>query len=168
MKKIYIIMAVLATAVMVSCEQEKSFNDEKIGKNTLVISMQGAPSTRSMETAALIQKGETIRFENDENGETFLLEETIQDLNAAWMPATKGTPVYTENVGVLYEKMGVYVGGSSNYDFYSMDNSEGSTDGKMFEGGWRYAGEYTWTKDADDFYFWMPKTDNGITGTQTY
>lgn len=168
MKKIYIIMAVLATAVMVSCEQEKSFNDEKIGKNTLVISMQGAPSTRSMESAALIKKGETIEFENDENGETFLLEETIQDLNATWMPATKGTPVYTENVGVLYEKLGVYVGGSSNYDFYSMDNSEGSTDGEMVDGGWRYAGEYTWTKDADDFYFWMPKTDNGITGTPTY
>ncbi len=161
-------MMVLMTAVMVSCEREKSFNDEKIGENTLVISMQGAPSTRSMETGAVIETGKTIELGKDSEGTAFVLEETIQDLNAAWAPATKGTPVYTENVGVLYEKMGVYVGGSSNYDFYSMDNSEGSANGKMVDGGWRYAGEYTWTKDADDFYFWMPKTDNGITGTPTY
>ena len=168
MKKIYIIMAVLATAMMVSCEQEKSFNDEKLGENTLVISMQGAPSTRSIEAGAVIEKGLTFELGNDDNGNMLFLEETIQDLNASWAPATKGTPVFTENVGVLYEKMGVYVGGSSNYDFYSMDNSEGSTNGTVVDGGWRYAGEYTWTKDADDFYFWMPKTDNGITGTPTY
>lgn len=168
MKKIYIALAVVATAMLVSCEREKSFNDERIGENTLVISMQGAPSTRSMEVGAVIETGKTIELGKDSEGTAFVLEETIQDLNASWAPATKGTPVYTENVGVLYEKMGVYAGGSSNYDFYSMDNSEGSATGSMVGGGWRYAGEYTWTKDAEDFYFWMPKTDNGITGTPTY
>ena len=121
-----------------------------------------------MEVGAVIETGKTIELGKDSEGTAFVLEETIQDLNASWAPATKGTPVYTENVGVLYEKMGVYAGGSSNYDFYSMDNSEGSATGSMVGGGWRYAGEYTWTKDAEDFYFWMPKTDNGITGTPTY
>ena len=168
MKKFYILMVVLATAMMVSCEREKSFNDERIGENTLVISMQGAPSTRSMEVGAVIETGKTIELGKDAEGTAFILEETIQDLNASWAPATKGTPVYTENVGVLYEKMGVYAGGSSNYDFYSMDNSEGSATGSMVGGGWRYAGEFTWPQNAYDFYFWMPKTDNGIEGTPTY
>ena len=167
MKKIYIVMAVLATAARASCQQEKSFNDETIGKNALVLSLQGAPATRSAEDGAIIEKGATIPFELGDNGDIFVLEETIQDLNEAWAPATKGTPVYTENVGVLYEKMGVRAG-SSNYEFYSMDNSEGSATGTMVDGGWRYQGEFTWAQDAYDFYFWMPTTDNGITGTPTY
>ena len=167
MKKIYIAVAALAAVTLFSCQQEQSFNDEKLGENTLVLSLQGAPSTRSMETNATIKKGETIELGTDEEGNMFILEETIQDLNEAWAPATKGTPVYTENVGVLYEKMGVRAG-SSNYEFYSMDNSEGSATGTMVDGGWRYQGAFTWAQDAYDFYFWMPTTDNGITGTPTY
>lgn len=160
-------MAVLATAALTSCQQEKSFNDENLMDNTLVFSLKGAPSTRSMKTGAIIEKGVTFELGTDEEGNSFFLEETIQDLNAAWTPATKGTPAYTENVGVLYEKMGVHAG-SSDYEFYSMDNSEGSATGQMVDGGWRYQGEFTWAQDAYDFYFWMPTTDNGITGTPTY
>lgn len=167
MKKIYIAMAALAAVTLFSCEQEKSFNDEKLGDNALVFSLQGAPSTRSVANSAIIEKGVTFELGTDEDGNSFFMEETIQDLNAAWAPATKGTPAYTENVGVLYEKMGVRAG-SSNYEFYSMDNSEGSATGKMVDGGWRYQGEFTWAQDAYDFYFWMPTTGNGITGTPTY
>lgn len=167
MKKIYIIMAVLATAVIVSCEQEKSFIEETLGKNALVLSMQGAPSTRSMESGAFVEKGEMIELGMDENGNAFVMEETIQDLNASWAPATKGTPAFSENVGVLYEKMGVHAG-SGNYEFYSMDNSEGTATGSMTGKGWRYQGEFTWGADSYDFYFWMPTTGNGITGTPTY
>lgn len=167
MKKIYIAMAALAAVTLFSCEQEKSFNDEKLGENTLVFSLKGAPSTRSVANNAIIEKGVTFELGTDENGNSFFMEETIQDLNAAWAPATKGTPAYTENVGVLYEKMGVHAG-SSNYEFYSMDNSEGSATGTMVDDGWRYQGEFTWAQDAYDFYFWMPTTGNGITGTPTY
>lgn len=167
MKKIYIAMAALVAVTLFSCEQEKSFNDEKLSENTLVFTLKGAPSTRSVENSAIIEKGVTFELGTDENGNSFFMEETIQDLNAAWAPATKGTPAYTENVGVLYEKMGVRAG-SSNYEFYSMDNSEGSATGEMVDGGWRYQGEFTWAQDAYDFYFWMPTTGNGITGTPTY
>lgn len=167
MKKIYIAMAALAAVTLFSCEQEKSFNDEKLGENTLVFSLKGAPSTRSVANNAIIEKGVTFELGTDENGNSFFMEETIQDLNAAWAPATKGTPAYTENVGVLYEKMGVHAG-SSNYEFYSMDNSEGSATGTMVDDGWRYQGEFTWAQGAYDFYFWMPTTGNGITGTPTY
>lgn len=166
MKKIYIAMAALAAVTLVSCEREKSFDDEKIGENDLVISLRGGASTRAAEEVAMVKKGATINFGEDENGTMLIMEETIQDLNFS-SPATKGTPVYTENVGVLYEKMGVRAG-SSNYEFYSMDNSEGSADGQMVGGGWRYAGEFTWPQNAYDFYFWMPTTGNGITGTPTY
>lgn len=171
MKKIIIAMlAVLGTVAMVSCEQEKSFNDT-IGENSIVLSMQGAPSTRSMEVGAIIEKGMSIDLGKDEEGNQFFLEETIQDLNSAWAPATKGTPVYTENVGVLYEKMGAYIGGA-NYELYSMDNEEGTDTGSMVGGGWRYQLDNfdAWPTNGSalDFYLWMPTSGNGITGTPTY
>ena len=65
MKKIYIAVAALAAVTLFSCQQEQSFNDEKLGENTLVLSLQGAPSTRSMETNATIKKGETFYFKGD-------------------------------------------------------------------------------------------------------
>lgn len=171
MKKIYIALAALAAVTLISCEREKSFGDERIGENALVLSMRGGAPTRAAEEVAVVKKGATINFGQDENGTMLILEETIQDLNATWAPATKGTPAYTENVGVLYEKMGAHVG-SSDYEFYSMDNSEGSASGSMVNGGWRYVCDnFTgWPANATDessldFYLWMPKADNGIKTT---
>lgn len=168
MKKIYIAMAVLATAMLSSCENEKSFNDTLIGENALVLSLKSGASTRAVDNTPIIEEGLTIDLGQDESGTMFIMEETIQDLDAAWAPATKGTPAYTENVGVLYEKMGAHVG-SSDFEFHSMDNAEGSATGAMVDGGWRYqCDSFTgWAANAADdtaldFYLWMPQTDNGI------
>lgn len=173
MKKIYFAVTLLLSVVAVSCQREASFDDKGIGENALVLSMQGSASTRAADEVS-VQKGALIELTDAETSQKFVLEETIEDLNSAWAPATKGTPVYTENVGVLYEKMIAHVG-SSDYDFYSMDNSEGSTDGKMVAGGWRYqCSNFTgWPANASestslDFYLLMPTTGNGITGTPTY
>ena len=169
MKKIHIVMAVLATAALASCQQEKSFEDKKIGEKDLVFSLQGSASTRSAEDAIAIRKGVIIEAEKDENGNGLIMEETIETLNDIYVPATKGTPAYTENVGKLYENLGVVIkNGSSELlnttGFYAMDD-------EMVGGGWRYQGEFAGWPDADtplDFYLWMPVANNGIQGTPTY
>lgn len=169
MKKIYIVMAVLATAALASCQQEKSFEDKKIGEKDLVFSLQGSASTRSAEEAVAIRKGVIIEGEKDENGNGLIMEETIETLNDIYAPATKGTPAYTENVGKLYENLGVVIkNGNSELlnttGFYAMDD-------EMVGGGWRYQGEFAGWPDADtplDFYLWMPVSNNGIQGTPTY
>ena len=56
MKKIYIVMAVLATAALASCQQEKSFNDVKIGENDVVFAIKGG-ATRSAEVALESRQG---------------------------------------------------------------------------------------------------------------
>ena len=162
-------MAVLATAALASCQQEKSFEDKKIGEKDLVFSLQGSASTRSAEDAIAIRKGVIIEAEKDENGNGLIMEETIETLNDIYAPATKGTPAYTENVGKLYENLGVVIkNGNSELlnttGFYAMDD-------EMVGGGWRYQGEFDGWPDAEtslDFYLWMPVANNGIQGTPTY
>ena len=168
MKKIYIAaLVVIATAALNSCVQEKSFKDVKIGKNDLVFSLQGSASTRAAEVAT-VQKGVKLELAAAENGQRLFLEETIEDLNYT-SPATKGTPAYTENVGKLYENLGVVIKNGSTEllnttGFYAMDD-------EMVGGGWRYQGEFDGWLDEDtalDFYLWMPVSNNGITNTPTY
>ena len=161
MKKIYIIIAAFATLALVSCEQEKSFNDEKIGENGIVLSLEGAASTRSADVAT-VQKGVKLELDDDENGQILYLEETIEDLNAAWVPATKGTPAYTQNVGKLYKDLGVVIKNGSSVlstsNFWAMDN-------EIVGGGWRYQGEFgAWPDDSTplDFYLWMPADTAGL------
>jgi hypothetical protein len=168
MKRINIALAVLAAALLFSCTQEKSFNDKTIGKNDIVFSLQGAPATRSMEEMATVQKGVSIELVADEDGNSVYLEETIEDLNRAWAPVTRGTPAYTENVGVLYKnKMGVYAASLGDASYESLDN-------EMVGGGWRYNHTYAsdpWANGALDFYFRMPTdmTSHGVTlGTNAY
>ena len=173
MKKIYIALAVLGTALLSSCVQEKSFKDTKISENDIVITLQGAPATRASEMG-LVQKGATIEFAANEDGQTIFLEETIEDLNSAWAPVTRGTPAYTENLGVLYKNnMGVYASGLGDATYETMDSDvyarkEGYGTGE----GWRY--NYTYSSDPwaaatnHDFYFRMPATANGVTYPLTY
>ena len=167
MKKIYIALAVLGTALLSSCVQEKSFKDTKISENDIVITLQGAPATRASEMG-LVQKGATIELAAGEDGQKLFLEETIEDLNSAWAPVTRGTPAYTENLGVLYKNnMGVYASGLGDATYETLDTDvyarkEGYGTGE----GWRY--HYTYSSDPwantdnHDFYFRMPANMSGI------
>lgn len=161
MKKIYIAMAVLAAAVLSSCQQEKSFNElTPLGKNDVAFAIQGA-ATRSGDASIPARKGAIISLES-----SLFLEETIVDLNPT--PATKGTPAYTENVGTLYNTMFVHaVGGSFG------DNTFELLDGDMYPrkdkdqgDGWRYYHKFDadpWpSTDAVKFYFAMPADMEGV------
>ena len=168
MKRISIALAVFAATLLSSCVQEKSFNDKTIGKNDIVFTLQGAPATRSIEDMSLVQKGATIELATDENGQKLFLEETIEDLNRAWAPVTRGTPAYTENVGVLYkDKLSVYAASLGEADYQSMED-------EMVGGGWRFNHTYAsdpWANGAVDFYFRMPSdmTSHGVTlGSDAY
>lgn len=169
MKKIYIAaLVVLAAAALNSCMQEKSFKDVKVGEKDIVFSLQGAAATRAAE-AASVQRGVKLELEANEDGQKLFLEETIEDLNYA-SPATKGTPVYTENVGKMHEKLGVVIMNgntellNTTTGFYAMDD-------EMYGGGWRYQGEFDgWPKNeqgdytdtALDFYLWLPADTTGL------
>ena len=163
MKKIYIAMAVLAAAALTSCMREQSFNDVKIGKNDIVFSLQGNASTRATDGVSVAKQGVILEFETSEDGQKLLLEETVQDLNYV-SPATKGTPAYTENVGALYENMGVVIRNGATEllntsGFYAMDD-------EMVGGGWRYQGEFSgWPENEKlplDFYLRMPTDTAGL------
>jgi hypothetical protein len=166
MKKIYIAMAVLATAVLSSCEREKDFNGlTPVGENGIAFVLNGV-STRSAEMQPAAVKGDVIPL-GETGGESFFLSETIEELNPT--PATKGAPAYTFNVGTLYKTMGVYAAGNfGDATFGRMD--EGMYDSPVGEGekGWRYQHNYAtypWpaNKDEDvDFYLRMPADISGI------
>lgn len=160
MKKIYIALAVVAAALLSSCEKEKDFKQlTPIGENGIAFTLKNA-ATRSMDAVyeAPVQKGITIPIGVDANGDAIFLEETIENLNPS--PATKGAPAYTVNVGKLYETMGVYAAGDfGDATFTKMDE-------EMVGGGWRYQHNYpgvAWPSDENekvDFYLRMPAIDS--------
>ena len=169
MKKIYIALAVFATAMLVSCEREKSFDTlTPLGENEIGFVMQGV-STRSMEEAPQVMRGETIPMGMDNLGNALFLEETIEELNPT--PATKGAPAYTVNVGKLYPNMGVYAESLDDATFELMDEDMyehvGTPNDPNNEKGWRYHHNYgsnPWTDDTTpiDFYLRMPAQMSGV------
>ena len=160
MKKIYIAMAVLAAAVMVSCEQEKSFGDlTPVGENEIAFVMQNA-GTRSAEAGPEAIKGISIPM-GEADGESFFLEETVEELNPS--PATRGVPAYTFNLGTLYTSLGVYADGNFQ------DASFALMDAEMYdEHGWRYRHNYSgnpWPEDRDEdvhFFLRLPASPSGF------
>lgn len=163
MKKIYIVLAVLGTALISSCVQEKSFSDITVGENEIAFVMQNA-STRSAEGSALQSvKGITIPMGKNDLGEALFLEETIEEMNPA--PITRGAPAYTAYVGELYPSMGVYAAGNfGDASFAVMDET-------IYEnGGWRYHHNYNGNPWPDkttpvDFYLRMPAAGTGVVMT---
>ena len=167
MKKIYIALAVVATAMLSSCEKEKDFKDlTPVGENGIAFTLKNA-ATRSMDVVseAPVQKGITIPMGVNAQGEPVFLEETIENLNPG--SATKGAPAYTVNVGKVYSTMGVYAAGNFG------DATFGKMDDNMVGGGWRYNHDYSsnpWPSDEDekvDFYLRMPAFDTDITYSTT-
>ena len=163
MKKIYIALAVLATALLSSCVQEKSFKDIVVGENELAFVMEGA-STRAAEgNAPQAAKGITIPM-GVINGEGLYLEETIQELNPS--PATRGVPVYNENLGIMHKTLGVY----GEYEKFGDAIFQGM-DEAIHNGGWRYNHNYDGSPWPDkktpvNFYLRLPATPAGLTFTK--
>ena len=172
MKKIYIAMAVLATATLASCQQEKSFNDVKIGENSVVFAIKGGIATRSTEATPVARQGIVIPIET-ESGSQFFLEETVTRLGESF-PATKGTPAYTENLGTLYaNNLSVWgddgsFGTAATYE--NMENSMYSRKDASLGDGWRYQHNYAgdpWPNETSSvgFYLNMPAAPKNVSIT---
>lgn len=171
MKKIYIVMAVIATAALVSCEREKSFNDENLGENSVVFAIKSG-STRSAQVVSEAQQGIVIPLET-ENGSQFILEETVTSLDQ-FSPATKGAPAYTENLGTLYANdLNVWGdAGSFGTDatYVNKENELYPRKDTDLGSGWRYHHAYNgdpWPSEDGDvgFYLNMPAAPTGVSIT---
>ena len=168
MKKIYMAMAVIAAAMLSSCEKEKDFNGlTPLGENDIAFVINNT-GTRSMAAISetSVQTGVSIEAGRTSDGEAYFLEETIEELNPTL--ATRGTPAYTVNLGTLYKTMGVYADGNfGDASFDVMDMYENPNGGD----GWRYHHNYSsspWPSDKNaevDFYLNMPASPAGVSIT---
>ena len=166
MKKIYIAIVVAAAALLISCEREKSFEGiTPVAENGIAFSI-GNAATKS-GSGSIAQTGISIPVQT--KGEAFYLEETIEDLNPT--PSTKGSPAYTENVGTLYETLGVYAPGFGDVAFDRMDEEWSDNKEAALGKGWRYQhvypGENPWPDENTkvDFYLNMPASSDNVTFT---
>ena len=164
MKRIYIAIAVIGTALLNSCEQEKNVNGlTPPGENEVAFYLRGGTATRSSIEESSVQKGLIIPVGKDESGISYYLEETVVNLDQT-APATKGTPAYTENLGVLY-KDNMFVHAAAPFGDATYNNMEGN---EVEGGGWRYRHVYDenpWPADENesvDFYFRMPVNMEGV------
>lgn len=170
MKKIYFVMAVLATALLASCEKEKSFEGlTPLAEGDIAFTIQGM-TTKSSVGANNAVTGVTIPL-GVKNGEALCLEETIEELNPN--PGTKGAPAYTVNVGSIYKSLGVYDSTTEGeVSFEVMDTYQHDKDDASLGDGWRYRYNYPgtdpWPSDATDdvdFYLRMPVGGTGVSVT---
>ena len=168
MKK-YLFIAAVAALAFVSCQQEKDINVNNVpgGKNNVSFVLQSGAPTRSGDVVSPVRKGISAEV-GRVDGQSIYIEETITDLGYS-EPETKGTPLYTENLGYLYRsKLGVhtstYTVGDVVYDQIG--------DGQAMKGFWCYGYDYPTNIWGDqttpvDFAFYMPAnmTSNGVTPT---
>lgn len=154
-------LAALAAVSLVSCQQEPSIGNGAAGANEIAFALQSA-ETRA-EGASPMKEGISIPL-GKVNDLHLFLDETILDLDSN-APETRGTPVYTENVGYLYkDQLGVYADAAGG-----VDASYARLEDKPSPDGWAYQHRYDmniWEDENTDvqFYLYMP-TDmkaNGV------
>ena len=149
MKKSYIVLTVLAMAALVSC-QENEINYKPLEKGEVGFYLKGARTTKAGDVATV--KGVTLPLGNDGRGNSFVLEQTITDLDAMG-PETKGTPAYTENVIDLYggKFTATVIGKNGTYE----EKGEFVYDSAYKKFIRKYDNDL-WDNAALTFYMWMP------------
>lgn len=171
MKKSYIALAVLAMAALASC-QENEFSNEvnPLEKGEVLIRLANGRQTKSADATAVV-KGATIELGSDEDGNSFVLEETITNLdNLSFAPETKGTPGYTENFADLYKgfNAAVYKGGN----VYEADGAFEEYDKEQLIYKRKYPNDIWNGEGNPDLYFFLrtPASyiDANITTTLSY
>ena len=181
MKKNYIrIIAAAASVLLFACcqQNEIDFGDKNgvVGENSIGFSLRGV-DTRSAAVSSyeFAESGALIPFESEEAGTQFYLEESVIDLNA---PVTRGTPVYTENVGIMYPQMyahSVLDNVVKNGNIYTYDSETGYYIKSYGTNIWDVQGVETVTvgeETTKQIKFWMHMptelTAYGVTSGPTF
>ncbi len=171
MKKSYIALAVFSmAALLVSCQTEEiRVSTFEPGENDVLFSMAyNRADTKSSDDGVPYAKSTSIDLGFHEGTHLFL-EESVIDLDGISVePVTKGTPAFTENLGVLYEgKLGVYVDASSGGFGSSEINYTQVADTMLTGKGWQYYHKYDsdpWPSNGSvGFYLRMPMDDSNVT-----
>lgn len=161
-------MAVIAAAMLSSCEREKDFGGlTPISENGVAFTLGGV-STRSAEAEINVERGVTLPLGTDDAGNSYFLEEEIMELNPS--PATKGAPAYTVNVGNMYTTMGVYANAGNfggDVTFERLDTAMYPRKDASQGDGWRYSHNYLsdpWPDKTTpvDFFLRMPAVASGV------
>lgn len=164
----YLYIAAVAALALTSCQKEKDINGNNVpgGKNSVSFVLQGGAPTRAADVASPVTKGFSAEV-GEVDGQSIFLEETITDL-AFTAPVTRGTPLYTENLGYLYRsKLDVH---TSTYAAGDVTYSQ-IGDTQAIENYWCYGYDYPtniWGDEVTpvDFAFRMPSemTTHGVSG----
>lgn len=174
MKRYYIISAVVLAMAMTACQKERGFSElPPVPENGIAFTVNNTFTKAGVQGEAVAaSSGVEIKIDKPVNGEVLAFEETIEELNP--IPATKGSPAYTSNVGTLYPSMGVYVEGQGDADFTVMESAMEYDHDKNDASkglGWRYQHVYPgaapWPDKTTpvDFYLSMPAGATGVTFT---
>ena len=166
MKKIILLPAILAALMFSSCVNEELENNDNLDLSSSDIAFAfGGTTTRAAVSAALEEETGVSISLGTESGTEFFLKETVEELNPTGL-ATRGTPVYNENVTKIeeyrsFEAVAYLKGATEEYTdgtatFSSMDYQ------KEVEGreGWIYkhqygAGSLPWPNKTTDIYFFL-------------
>ena len=174
MKRYYIISAVVLAMAMTACQKERGFSElPPVPENGIAFTVNNTFTKAGVQGESVAaSSGVEIKIDKPVNGEVLAFEETIEELNP--IPATKGSPAYTSNVGTLYPSMGVYVEGQGDADFTVMESAMEYDHDKNDASkglGWRYQhvypGKAPWPDKTTpvDFYLSMPAGATGVTFT---
>lgn len=127
MRKVNLIAAAVLAMAMTACNtQELELNDYKLGEDEFGFAIEKVTATR----ASAEEAPAPVTFELGNSG--FYLTETVTELDYD-TPATKGTPIYTENIDQYYPAInvvGYQQGGSdvfvpeASYEFFNNNASE--------------------------------------------
>ena len=118
MKNSYIALAVFSmAALLVSCEtvNEPQNNLYIPSENEVVFTLAHNRIQTKVSDTDITSARVTTMDLGKHGDNNFFLEESIVNLDELYSgPETKGTPAYTENLGVLYKgKLGVYADGGN-------------------------------------------------------
>lgn len=170
MKNSYIALAVFSmAALLVSCETVNEVqNDTFVPTENDVVFNLGYNRIQTKASDADAPVAKVTTFDLGREGEySFFLEQSVVSLDSyAAGPETKGTPAYTENLGVLYDKLGVYISGGTFPTSESAFARHSET--QLEDSGWQYYKDYgynPWPSSANqavDIYVRMPY-DNSVT-----
>lgn len=144
------LLAVICMAA--ACEQTPIENPAPQAAQTVsfVISDQGVTKASVLETSVNRLEVEPI------NGVEYVIEETATPMDClfGYMPMTKGTPAYTENVADLYGKFSgiAYIPGTETVKYPAAEFTPSG-----IEGNWEHQyADFVWPSEGYRFFMQMP------------